>query len=249
MKSKSDLIQTLQGALIVSSQAAEGEALNKPEHLFALAQSALVGGARALRLEGEENIAYARARCQVPIIGLIKSPDQNMSKEEKLSKVYITEGFAEAQRVSRAGADFIAIDATSRPRPSGISLEELIKRIKNELELPVWADISTLEEGISAAKFGADIVSTTLWGYTQETKQRADTPPNFELLASLIEKLATPVVLEGRVWHPEELNKGFHLGAFAVVVGSAITRPQLITKRFVKAIPLSSGSRSPVANP
>lgn len=238
MLNKEELKQALLRTLIVSSQAADNEPLNSPEHLFALAQSAVDGGARAMRLEGERNIAYARSRTELPIIGLIKSPEPQ-GKEERLGCVYITASFAEAKLVAAAGADIIAIDATSRPRPDGLSLSELIEKIHKELGKAVWADISTFEEGINAAACAADFVSTTLYGYTQESRQSAEAPPDFQLLERLCRKLSSPVVLEGRVWHPEELRRGFELGAHAVVVGSAITRPQLISKRFVKAIPLA----------
>ncbi|MBX9685311.1 MAG: N-acetylmannosamine-6-phosphate 2-epimerase [Candidatus Obscuribacterales bacterium] len=235
MKSKYPVIEKLEQAVIVSSQASDNEPLNKPEHLCALALSGLNGGARGLRLEGAENIKYIRKQTDVPIIGLIKS--EKVEDKDRLSSVYITASFAEAKAVSDAGADIIAIDATPRKRPDGLTLIELIERIHKELNKPVWADVSTLQEGLAAAEAGADVVSTTLYGYTEETKRKSDEPPDFELLGELCKKLSQPVVLEGRVWYPHELSRGFELGAYAVVVGSAITRPQLITRRFVKAVP------------
>lgn len=235
MNNKYESIGKLEHALIVSSQASDDEPLNSPEHLCALALSGLNGGARALRLEGCKNISYIRSRCEVPIIGLVKS--ETVPDEKRLESVYITSTFAEARACAEAGADIIACDATQRPRPDGLSLEELIARIHKELNRPVWADVSTLQEGLAAADCGADVVSTTLYGYTSETKKASDDPPDFELLAQLCRQLRNPVVLEGRVWYPEEVRKAFEAGAYAVVVGSAITRPQLITRRFVKAIP------------
>jgi N-acylglucosamine-6-phosphate 2-epimerase len=236
MKSKFEHINRLAHTLIVSAQASDDEPLNSPEHLCALALSGLNGGARGLRLEGEENIKYISTKTDVPIIGLIKSDD--VPDNKRLSSVYITPNFEDAVACARAGADIIALDATPRPRPDGLSLKELIDRIHSDLDKAVWADVSTLEEGVAAAAMGADVISTTLYGYTQETKQSADAPPDFDLLANLIKTVNKPVVLEGRVWHPDEMRKAFDLGAYAVVVGSAITRPQLITKRFVKAIPV-----------
>lgn len=232
---KFEVLKKLKDALIVSAQASGDEPLNKPEHLLALALSGINGGALGLRLEGCENIAFIRKHTQLPIIGLTKN--DNVPDSERLKTVYITATFDEAKAISEAGADIIALDATFRNRPDGLSLTETIDRIHEELQKPVWADCSTLAEGLSAAAAGADVISTTLYGYTEETKRDAEAPPNFEFLAELCQRVQVPVVLEGRVWHTEEVSRAFELGAYAVVVGSAITRPQLITKRFVKAIP------------
>jgi N-acylglucosamine-6-phosphate 2-epimerase len=234
-QSKFDSIAKLAGTLIASVQASGDEPLNKPEHLCALALSCLNGGAQGLRLEGPENIAFIRKHTGLPLVGLVKS--NNVEEKERASQVYITATFAEAKAVASAGADIIAIDATSRPRPDGLSLAQLIAAIHTELGKPVWADVSELSEGLSAAGAGADVVSTTLYGYTQACWRNPEEPPDFELLAGLTGGLSLPVVLEGRVWHVEDLTRAFELGAYAVVVGSAITRPQLITRRFVQAIP------------
>lgn len=235
MNIKYESIARLEHALIVSTQASDNEPLNTPEHLCALALSGLNGGARALRLEGCNNIAYIRSHCDVPIIGLVKS--EAVAEEKRLESVYITASFADAKSCAEAGADIIACDATQRARPDGLSLAQLIERIHSELDRAVWADVATCEEGIAAAQSGADLVSTTLYGYTSETKRDAEEPPDFQLLSRLCRELDKPVVLEGRVWHPQEVQKAFELGAYAVVVGSAITRPQLITRRFVAAVP------------
>ena len=119
-----------------------------------------------------------------------------------------------------------------RERPNGAKLEELIKYIKINNRASM-ADISTLEEGLNAEKLGANILSTTLSGYTQFSLNRGE-GPDFELLKQLVENTKLPVILEGRIWEPEQVTKAFELGAHCVVIGSAITRPQLITKRFVQ---------------
>lgn len=229
-----DSIKRLHRGLVVSAQAAEGEPLCAPEHICALALSGLNGGACGLRLEGLENIQYVRSRTDVPIIGLTKA---SVPESDKLTSVYITGTFAEAMHLARAKADIIAIDATARSRPDGATVELLINRINSELHKPVWADVSTYEEGVAAALFGAAVVSTTMYGYTAQTQLPPEAPPNFELLSALCRDLDVPVVLEGRVWHPDEITRAFQTGVHAVVVGSAITRPQLITQRFVQAIP------------
>lgn len=229
-------LQRLKGGLIVSCQAAPGEPLGKPEHIVALALSAIAGGAAGLRLEGAENIAYVREKTDVPIIGLIKSTQ--VADHDRLREVYITRTFEEAEAVARAGADIIAVDATGRQRPGGLTLTELVARIHGQLGRPVWADVATADQGASACDCGADAVSTTLCGYTEGTKRPADAGPDFDLVTQLCRTVRVPVILEGRVWHPHEVTRAFELGCHAVVVGSAITRPQLITRRFVQAIPV-----------
>jgi N-acylglucosamine-6-phosphate 2-epimerase len=228
-------IKRIGRVLIVSCQASEGEPLCSPAHIAALAQSAIMGGAGALRLEGAANIAAVRALTKLPIIGLAKS--SAVPESERLKSVYITATFAEAEEIAKAGSDIVAIDATGRARVEGTSLSEFIGRIHSQLGKPVMADISSLSEGLMAVKAGADLVSTTLYGYTEETVLPSDAEPGLDLLRSLVEKCDLPVILEGRVWHPDEVTRAFAYGAYAVVVGSAITRPQLITKRFVRAIP------------
>ncbi len=232
--SQSDTIKRLQHSLVVSCQASEGEPLCAPSHICALALSAINGGASGLRLEGVENVRYVRPHTDLPIVGLTKATD--VPETERLSAVYITPTFADANALAEAGADIIALDCTNRRRPDGSTMSEIIDRIHSELKKLVWADVSTYEEGIAAANAGADIISTTLSGYTEETASK-DSGPDLTLLEKLIKSLSKPIVLEGKVWTPEEVTDAFNRGAHAVVVGSAITRPQLITRRFVDAIP------------
>jgi putative N-acetylmannosamine-6-phosphate epimerase len=232
-------LKRLKGALIVSCQASAGEPLAQPEHILALSLSALAGGARALRLEGVENIRMVRRHTDVPIVGLLKSAQ--VKEQDRFKEVYITRTYEDAAAVSEAGADLIALDATGRQRPEGLTLPELTARIHVELKKLVWADVASLDQASAAVDCGADLVSTTMYGYTEETKLPADAGPDFALLKTICETVHVPVILEGRVWHPQEVTRAFELGAYAVVVGSAITRPQLITSRFVRAIP-GSGS-------
>ena len=145
--------------------------------------------------------------------------------------VYITPTLKEVNELIDAGADIIATDATNRVRPKE-TLEEIISYIKSKNKLAM-ADISTFEEGIKARKLGFDIISTTLSGYTSHSRQDL-IGPDFELLEKLVKELGCPVILEGRVWTPEEVDRAFKIGAHSVVIGSAVTRPQLITKRFVE---------------
>jgi N-acylglucosamine-6-phosphate 2-epimerase len=243
----SDSIQRLAGGLIASCQASSGEPLCQPSHILALALSAIAGGAIGLRLEGADNIFAVKESPllpeNVPVVGLIKSP--LIPAEERLSRAYITSTFAEAESIAAAGADIVALDATGRERPDGHSLPEMIRRIHDQLSKPVWADVATFREGIEAAEAGADIISTTLFGYTEETNAPVEQGPALELLAELAASLTIPIILEGRVWHPHEVTEAFERGAFAVVVGSAITRPTLITERFVRAIPNRRAKKPP----
>jgi Putative N-acetylmannosamine-6-phosphate epimerase len=233
-------IESIKGNLVVSCQASSGEPLNHKTHILAMSLSALNGGAGGLRLEGVENIAFVREfvdinyKGHVPIIGLTKS---ELSAEQKLNTAYITASYVEAAELARAGADIIALDATGRRRLDNLSLKETVEKIHSELNVPVWADCSTFSEGLAAAEAGCDVVSTTLYGYTAETELPKEHGPGLSLLKEFVTHLKVPVILEGRVWTPAELTEAFELGAHAVVVGSAITRPQLITERFVKAIP------------
>ncbi len=230
---ENSVLAVLKGGLIVSCQASKGEPLCRPEIIGALCQTVLLGGARALRLEGVANIAYVRKLTKVPIVGITKIED--LSKDQMLDQVYITSTLAEAQAVSEAGADIIALDATNRPRPDKLSLSQTIEKIHSSTKKLVWADTATIEEAKQAQEAGADLVSTTLYGYTRQTVLPSDAGPSFDFLEQCIKELRVPVVLEGRVWEPEEVSRALKLGAHCVVVGSAITRPHHITERFVRA--------------
>lgn len=190
-------------------------------------KSIINGGAGGLRVAGQKDIALAKRLTNLPIIGITK-PDPLPKNWKDI--VYITPDFKSAENIKEA--DIIAIDGTSRNRPME-NLAELIDKIHCNLNRPVMADVSTVEEGISSSLLGADLISTTLSGYTGYTLEKDNGKPDFELLKELVKFIKVPVILEGRIWSPEEVKKAFNLGAYAVVIGSAITRPHLITKRFV----------------
>ena len=226
------MLDKLKNKLIVSVQAQGNEPLNKPEHLLVMSQSVINGGAGALRLCGVDNIKYIKKNVSVPIIGLTKLEPTPINW---LDKVYITATLKDLKELIKTGVEFIAIDGTSRPREDNSSLKDQIKLIKDEGKI-IIADVSTFEEGLGASELGVDIISTTLSGYTKETRYKANIGPDFDLLAELTEELSVPVIMEGRIWEPEDVKKSFEIGAHAVVIGTAITRPHLITKRFVGVI-------------
>jgi N-acylglucosamine-6-phosphate 2-epimerase len=226
----SPLIESLRGGLIVSCQALPDEPLFGAQHMSAMARAAVAGGAVAIRANGPDDIAAIRKAVRLPILGLFKEDIPGC-------EVRITPTLEHAENIARAGADVIAIDATRRARPGNLSVKEMIDHIHKNIGKPVLADVSTLEEGLDAAKVGADFVATTLSGYT--TYSPSQSGPDFVLLGQLVthlKPLGVPVIAEGRISTPQEAVHALALGAHAVVVGSAITRPQWITAQFSGAL-------------
>ncbi len=224
-----DIIERLKNKVVVSVQAMPSEPLYLEKCMAAMMKSVVKGGAGGLRVAGVRDVKNAKVLFDVPVIGITK-PDIIPANYKEI--VYITPTLDDVIALVDAGADVIAFDGTQRPRPNKASLVEMIKYIHINKRIAM-ADISTYEEGIEAAKSGADILSTTLAGYTLESKN-SPAGPDFPLLERLAKAVDIPVVLEGRIWEPDEVDKAFELGAHCVVIGSAITRPQLITKRFVQ---------------
>jgi N-acylglucosamine-6-phosphate 2-epimerase len=219
-------IEALRGQLIVSCQASEGDPLDDLDTLTRIATSVLRGGAGGLRAEGVLRIAAFRKLTELPIIGIIKTYDANRD-------VYITPDFHSAKAISDAGADIIALDCTARRFTAPEPWPELIRRIHTELNRPVIADIATLEDAHAAERAGADAVATTLCGYTAETANQRSV--SWPLVESILTHLTIPAVVEGHITDPAQAGRALTLGAHAVVVGSAITRPETITARFAEA--------------
>ena len=216
----------LKDVLIVSCQAAPGDPLENVDALRRIALACLQGGAGGLRLNGEACIAAVRPDTTVPIIGLKKAYLEG--------RLRITPDFAAAAELARAGADVIAVDCTDRMWPGGDPWRGLVERIHQELHLPVMADIATFEEARAAAAAGADMIGTTLHGYTEQTAHAHGF--SWSLLADIIRETGLPVVAEGHISTPEEARRAIRAGAWCVVVGSAITRPGTITADFVRAM-------------
>ena len=225
------ILAALKGGLIVSCQAPLDSPLHNPTMIAAMAQVAIIQGAVGVRIDTPDHIRAVRQRVNAPIIGLWK---QQIPGYE----VYITPQFEHAQAIAAAGADIIAIDATSRDRPDGETMAGLIQHIHQTLNKPVMADIDTLESAIAAANAGADWVGTTLYGYTAQTRQH--TPPAYSLLTDMAQQLSVPVICEGGVASPQMARKALALGAYAVVVGTAITGIDAQVKAYHAALALGS---------
>jgi len=219
------ILWRLRGGLVVSCQAPPGDPLHGATFMAAMARAAVLGGAVGIRADGPADVQAVRQAVDVPVIGLWKQGAEG---------VYITPTVDHARVVAEAGAEIVAIDATGRPRPDRSTVPEVVAGLRRTHHCLVMADVSTLEEGAAAAAAGADLVATTLSGYTPYSRQRSG--PDLELVAALAARVGVPVVAEGRIATPREARAALNAGAWTVVVGGAITRPQLIAARFVAAL-------------
>lgn len=220
------LIESLQGKLIVSCQAYMGEPLRHPETMAQMARAAELGGAAAIRCQGLSDIAAIKGRVEVPVIGLWKEGHEG---------VYITPTLRHARACIAAGADVVALDATDRPRPDGRTFEETVEALKGETL--IMADCSCMADVERALAAGVDIVSTTLAGYT-DARPKTD-GPDLEFLREAVasaEPYGVPVFCEGRIHTLDDAKAAIEAGAFAIVVGTAITHPTSITSWFAGAI-------------
>ncbi len=220
-------IEYLHHRLIVSCQAPIDSPLHHPSAITAMAQAAVNNGAAGVRIDTPNHIMAVRQKVNVPIIGLWKQVIDGYD-------VYITPQFHHAKAIAEAGADIIAIDATQRNRPGEETLKDIITKIHQQLGKPVMADVDTIESAIFAVSAGADIVSTTLFGYTVATKHLF--PPGFTLLSQMLKELDIPVFCEGGISSPQMAFQALELGAYAVVVGTAITGIDFLTKAYCQAV-------------
>lgn len=218
---------TIENSLIVSCQALEHEPLHGSEIMAKMAQAAKEGGAKAIRSNSASDVAAIKKLTGLPVIGLVKRdyPD---------SEIYITPTIKEVKELLEVEADVIALDATNRTRPNGERLKDLVSYIHEHSDALIMADIATVRDAEYAIKCGVDMVSTTLSGYTNDSPKQNE--PDFELVEQLSNILTVPVIAEGRIQTPEQARKMLELGARSIVVGGAITRPQLITRTFVEGI-------------
>ncbi|MCT7992346.1 N-acetylmannosamine-6-phosphate 2-epimerase [Laspinema olomoucense] len=225
-------IASLEGGLIVSCQAPPDSPLAEPSIIAAIALASVRNGAVGVRIDTPAHVQAVRDRlgATIPIIGLWKQSIPG-------SEVYITPQFHHAEAIAASGADIIAIDATDRTRPHDETLSNLIAAIHTRLGKPVMADVDTLESAIAAANFGADIIGTTLYGYTRATQDSI--PPGFDLLAEIRKTIQGFLICEGGISSPEMAKRALNLGANAVVVGTDITGIDLKVQAYQKHLNLS----------
>lgn len=215
-------IEAIKGGLVVSCQAYPGEPLRHPETMAQMAMAAVEGGAVGIRCQGLSDIAAIKGQVEVPVIGIWKDGREG---------VYITPTLRHARCCASAGADIVAIDATGRPRPDGRTYADTIRALHDE-GIVVMADCGSFADAERAVEAGSDIISTTLSGYTGERKKTDG--PDFDLLRRMVVAFgdATPVLCEGRIHTPDQLTQVMAMGAWAAVVGTAITHPTSITRWF-----------------
>jgi N-acylglucosamine-6-phosphate 2-epimerase len=222
---KEEFLDLIKHQLIVSSQAYPGDPLFGADMMAKMSVAAKEGGAAAIRANGKEDIIAIKKAANLPVIGIIKQDYED-------SDIYITPTLKEVNELLETGAEVIALDATLRKRPGGVSLGKLVQYIRENGDCMIMGDISTAAEGAAAMKAGCDFISTTLSGYTPYSRQ--STEVDFDLINELAKEFT--VIAEGKIHTPEQAAEAFTYGAHAVVVGTAITRPEVITSRFVAKI-------------
>lgn len=233
------VLEALRGGLIVSCQAYPGEPLREPDIMARVASAAEAGGAVGVRVQGLDDIAMTRKRVGVPVIGLWKDGTE---------PVFITPTLGHARAVRDADADVVALDGTRRQRPDGLDLAQTIAALRADGDVLVMADCGCLDDAVAARDAGADLVGTTLAGYTADRPKT--TGPDLELIHAIARRLPdVPVIAEGRVHTPAQARRAVEAGAFAVVVGTAITHPTTITGWFADSVRSAADSQPPGPRP
>ena len=224
-------IEQLKGKLIVSCQALPEEPLHSSFIMGRMALAAKEGGAAGIRANTREDIHEIQSQVDLPVIGIVKQNYEGCD-------VYITPTMKEVDQLMEVKPEIIALDATEAERPGGLTLDEFFRQIKEKYPDQLWmADCSTVEEALHADQLGFDFIGTTLVGYTKQSRDLKIEENDFEVLRKILDQVKHPVIAEGNVNTPEKAKRVLELGAYSVVVGSAITRPQLITKSFAEAVP------------
>ena len=222
-------MEELRHKLIVSCQALPDEPLHSDFIMARMAVAAKEGGASGIRANSVVDIAAIQKAVDLPIIGIIK-------RDYEGADVYITATMKEVDELMTVRPDLIAIDATTSTRPNGESLKEFFQKAKEKYPDQLWmADCSTIDEMLTADQLGFDFIGTTLVGYTKQSQGDKIESNDFEIIRKALSKLSHPLIAEGNIDTPDKVHRVLELGAYSVVVGSAITRPQLITKKFVEA--------------
>lgn len=229
INNKKDFIKAIKNNLIVSCQAVGNEPLNDSHAISLMAKACVMGGAKFLRVSQKNHIQSIKKIVSVPLIGIIK-------KEYKNSEVYITPTINEIKILANLGLDCIAMDATLRKRPKE-DLKFIVNYTKQNFpNICLMADCASLDDVINAELLKFDLIGTTLRGYTKETQNLSNIDNNFKFIKDVLKLIKTPLIVEGKIWTPAQAKNSLKLGAHAVVVGSAITRPLEITKYFLNEI-------------
>ncbi len=223
-------VEQLEGKLIVSCQALPHEPLHSSFIMGRMALAAKEGGAFGIRANTKEDIREIQSQVDLPVIGIVK-------RDYEDSKIYITPTMKEVEELMEVKPEIIALDATSAVRPGGILLDDFFRQLKERYPDQLWmADCSTVEEALHADELGFDFIGTTLVGYTDQSKDDKIEADDFKIIREIVAKAKHRVIAEGNINTPEKAKRVIDLGVFSVVVGSIITRPQLITKAFAKAL-------------
>ncbi|MDC7291066.1 N-acetylmannosamine-6-phosphate 2-epimerase [Blautia schinkii] len=223
-------LESLKGKLIVSCQALPHEPLHSSFIMGRMAVAAKEGGARGIRANTKEDIAEIKSRVDLPVIGIVK-------RDYEDSKVYITATLKEVEELMEVQPEIIAMDATGALRPGGKTLDEFFHEVKARYPQQLFmADCSTVEEALHADELGFDFIGTTMVGYTDQSRELRIETNDFEIIREILAKAKHPVIAEGNINTPEKVKRVIELGCFSVVVGSIITRPQLITKAFAEVL-------------
>lgn len=223
-------IEKLRGKLIVSCQALPHEPLHSSFIMGRMAKAAQEGGACGIRANTREDIAEIKSQVDLPIIGIVK-------RDYGDSDIYITPTIREVDELMEVKPEIIAVDATVSLRPGGQTLDAFFKEVREKYpQQQLMADCSTVEEALHADALGFDFIGTTLVGYTRQSEGSKIEENDFEIIRSIVSQVKHPVIAEGNINTPEKARRVIELGAFSVVVGSIITRPQLITRNFAEAL-------------
>lgn len=224
------MIESIRKHLIVSCQALKDEPLYSSFIMSKMALAAQMGEAKGIRANSVDDITEIKRTVNLPIIGIIK-------KDYDDSDVYITPTISEVDDLVKTGCEIIAMDATSSLRPNNIPLDIFFKQVREKYSNQLFmADCSTIEEAINADKLGFDFIGTTLVGYTSQSHKDRIEAEDFKIIREIIKNVSHPVIAEGNIDTPEKARRVLDLGCYSVVVGSIITRPQVITKRFTDMI-------------
>lgn len=223
-------IDQLKGKLIVSCQALPHEPLHSSFIMGRMALAAKEGGAYGIRANTKEDIKEIQSQVDLPIIGIVK-------RDYEDSKVYITPTMKEVDELMEVQPEIIAVDATIDLHPGNLTLDDFFHQIKEKYpDQLLMADCSTVEEALHADELGFDFIGTTLVGYTDQSRELKIETDDFSIIREIVAKAKHPVIAEGNINTPKKARRVIELGAFSVVVGSIITRPQLITRSFTEAL-------------